>query len=101
VLLIGEGALADRAINEDAEIEIAGSGQVFASQVSPEDEKTAELRITNANPYAIRYEVNGELAGRWTGANARRTVRQGRKLWVAEVPANGTARFRYAVPKRD
>jgi hypothetical protein len=95
VLLVGEGSLADRAVNEDAEVELETSTQVFVSQVDDAKEGFATLRITNANPHSIRYELDGELVGRWTGATARRVVRQGRKLWVAEVPANGSVSFRF------
>ncbi len=95
-VLVGEGTLADRAVNEDAEVEVALSTQVFVQQEQRRDEHhPGDLVVTNANPHAIRFEASGEMKGSWTGARARRTTRQGRKLWVIDVPANGTVRFRY------
>jgi hypothetical protein len=99
-LLVGEGGIGDKAVNEEVEIEIAEATQVTAEieEVDYGDDwEDHELTVSNANPWPVRVEaaiVVGEDHKR-TRSSARLGRKDGRDLWAVTVPANGTARLRY------
>lgn len=103
-VLIGEGAIGDKAVNEDVEIEIAAATQVHAALTrtragAADDGGDFALAVTNANPFAVRYEAvltwgNGLNRAR---ASAKLARKDGRDIWAVEIPANGSATLRYSL----
>ena len=96
-LLIGESSTDDKAIGEEVELKfpVAANVTVEARNVAKKKrERTAELIVRNANPFAIRYEADFNLNGE-VKASTRLASRNGRKLWAVTVPANGSATLNY------
>jgi hypothetical protein len=104
-LLIGESALADKAVGEEVEIEVGGSTQVTAEGEEIGDgDDWSEYRVTvsNANPWPVLFEGrlilnDGERIAR---ASARLGRKEGRPIWMSTVPANGRAVLTYRVRER-
>jgi len=99
-VLIGEGSIEDKAVNEEVQFDIAEATQVTAEVNSGEDGDDWEdqiLTVTNANPYPIHFEGEFENGDdyRRTHVSARLIRKNGRDVWAVEVPANGTATLRY------
>lgn len=101
-VLVGEGSIADKAVNEDVEVEIASATQVRA-EASAHRIDTANrqmiLTVTNALPYPVRYEADIGVSGgnRVVAPSDRLGRKNGRDLWAVRVPANGSATLRYQV----
>lgn len=101
-VLIGEGATADKAVNEEVEIELDPATQVSATLEKAAEGKhwiDYELGVSNANPFAIRYEAAIRVSENRQLSNAsQRLVRKdGRQLWRVELPANGRRTLRYRI----
>jgi hypothetical protein len=99
-LLIGEGAITDKAIGEEVEIELSAATQVTAVIEDGGDTSSGEghiLTVSNANPYPVRYEAELTIgdAYKLTRTSARLARRKGRDVWSVEVPANGSAKLSY------
>ncbi|HVQ06801.1 MAG TPA: hypothetical protein VMS43_00050 [Allosphingosinicella sp.] len=98
-ILIGEGSIPDRAVNEDVEIEIGE-----ATGVNVLDEETGSgrdwedhvLTVSNDQAVPVRYEAEFEVEeGARFRPRARLASRNGRPLWAVTVPANGSVTLRY------
>ncbi|WP_294099038.1 hypothetical protein [Sphingomonas sp.] len=105
-LLIGEGAITDKAIGEEVEVEMSAATQVGATIEAGESGRGWEehlLQVSNANPYPVRYEAELEVSDsyRLGKASARLIRRKSRDVWIVEVPANGTAQLRYRLKHVD
>ncbi|WP_380880028.1 DUF4139 domain-containing protein [Sphingomonas sp. DBB INV C78] len=112
-MLIGEAPLDDIAVGQDVELRVGDSPQVqFAQRMLDEGEdgedrrrqRRYEIELTNANPHPVTVEVSlrrysTEL--HLVGPSARLEQKNGRPLWIAKVPANGTARLRYKVRREE
>jgi len=99
-LLVGEGAIEDKAINEEVQLDVAEATQVSVSVDDGRDGDNWQeqiLTVTNANPWSIRFEGEFENsdAYRRTHVSARLIRKNGRDVWAVTVPANGTATLRY------
>lgn len=101
-ILVGEGAVADKAVNEEVEIEIADATQVTATidkVASGEGWRDQLLTVTNANPFAVRFEADFQDRAwdefRRIAPSQRLARKNGRDLWVVEVPANATRTLRF------
>ena len=104
-LLIGEGAIADKAVGEEVEMRIADATQVT---VQIEKQRAGKrwsdqlVTVTNANPFAVRFEAE-LVAGdgyRVVQPSAAFGRQHGHDLWAVEIPANGTATLTYRVKLR-
>lgn len=105
-LLIGEGAITDKAIGEEVEVEMSAATQVGATIEAGESGRGWEehlLQVSNANPYPVRYEAELEVSDSYKlgKASARLIRRKSRDVWIVEVPANGTAQLRYRLKHVD
>lgn len=104
-LLIGEGSIADKAVGEEVEIDLADATQVTAvlkAERSGTRWSDQLLTVTNANPFPIRFEAE-VVAGdsyRITRPSAAFGRHRGRDVWAVAVPANGSASLRYRVKER-
>jgi hypothetical protein len=101
-ILLGEGALADRAIGEDVEVPLGPSPGVltaFRILSRRDDIGQFELVVTNDRPQPVAFE--GELYFDNIRTNGRLGRRNGYPLWSVTVPANGRAVlcFRASVPQ--
>lgn len=81
-LLIGEGVVADKAIGEEVEVDVA----TVTGVVARKNEGT--LTVTNDNPYRVAFE-----AKLGAGDLSRFSMPVGKKngvwIWAAEIPAQG------------
>jgi hypothetical protein len=95
-LLVGSGVMRDVAKNEEFELAVADSAQVYYTQKENEDGSYV-VAITNANPFAIEAEIlfSGFEDGELEKPSAKLTKKYGRPLWVAKVRANSTASMTY------
>jgi hypothetical protein len=101
-ILLGEGALADRAIGEDVEVPLGPSpGVLTAFRMLSRRNAVGqfELVVSNDRPQPVAFE--GELYFGNVRANARLGRRNGYPLWSVTVPANGRAVlcFRATLPE--
>ncbi|WP_232280297.1 DUF4139 domain-containing protein [Sphingomonas sp. PAMC 26605] len=101
-LLIGEGAIADKAIGERVEARIAP-----ATQVTLEDRRKTVggdgvvelMTVRNANPHPIQFEARLDGKGFFQdliGRNAAVTRKDGALIWAVTVPANGAQTLSYS-----
>ena len=107
-VLIGQGSMRDNSIGEDVEIEV-GTATAVTTQIAsgslpaPNEPVRAvarmpaqwELTVSNAHPYAVRYEAEFEIGGGSFVPSGPLGRRDGRPLWTVTVPANGRATLRY------
>lgn len=105
-ILVGEGHIADKAVNEEVEVEAADATQVVAKMSDGDsggDWEEHILTVTNANPFAIRFEAELQVSDSYkrTRASARLGRHRGRDVWAVDVPANGTATFKYRLKDLD
>jgi len=106
MLLVGEGGMADNAVNEDLELRLGLSPGVNIKVETLRDGEKAddlEATVTNANPWPISFEgtimiSDGQKLER---PSARLTRKFGRPTWNAAVPANGEAKLRYRIVDPD
>jgi hypothetical protein len=111
-VLVGEGELLDKAIDENVEVELGEIEDIFARVEEVREEEDGEdaeittyaLIVTNPRSEPVTFEAEFENpdedeAESYTFAFRGRGVtrRKGRYLWTARVPANGTVRFEYKV----
>ncbi|WOF43865.1 hypothetical protein KNJ79_02575 [Sphingopyxis indica] len=102
-LLAGEGRLRDHAVGETVNLVIGDSSQVRVSienYVAPKNsEADYRLTVTNANPFAVDFEMGFEVHD--TAGLDRRIRklprRDGLPTWAVAVPANGSRSFDYRV----
>jgi hypothetical protein len=99
-LLIGQGSIADKAIGEEVEIEMAPATQVTASAAKLREAKGwgyYSATVRNANPFPVRFEASLNMSGGKYRFEGRPKLgrKHGYDLWQVEVPANGSATLRY------
>jgi hypothetical protein len=105
-MLLGEGAIADKAIGEEVEVDVAQATQVRAvvSRLGGRKgarSETHALSVTNANPYPVRFEGNflPQAGYRIGGYSARLGRKNGRDLWAVDIPANASVTLRYRLTR--
>lgn len=106
MLLAGEGGLADRAVGEDVEVLLSPSTQVTVTgEVLDRKDRTRTVRlaVTNARPVAVAFEarIARNPGTRLKARGARLTRKDGRDVWAATVPANGTMTLDYVLTEAD
>lgn len=104
-LLIGEGSVADKAVGEDVEIDIADATQVTVEATHPASGKTWEdygLIVRNANARPIRFEaVFDEPPARITKPSVPLIRREGKMRMPVTVSAGGSVTLRYRLRDED
>ncbi|HEX7695490.1 MAG TPA: hypothetical protein VF409_13420 [Sphingomonas sp.] len=103
MLVVGESAIADKAVGEVIEFPM-GRPQSVSTNVVPTKRAGAgrtryRLVVTNDQPWPIDYEAKLHLydGQRVTGADHRLGKKDGEPLWSTSVPANGSATLTYTV----
>jgi hypothetical protein len=106
-VLVGEGVIGDKAIDEEIEVPVAQASAVSITldpELSPKPGETRDYRVTvhNSLPRPIRYEADFTLGSGYvlSKPSARLGRKNGRDLWAVRVPANGTATLRYRVTRQ-
>lgn len=99
-ILLGEGFLPDRAVENDVEIGLGDApGVTTRIELLRETARWRDYRLVVASdrPVAVRFEA--EFLETDAGFQPARRLgrRNGRPLWTVDVPANGTAALRYRV----
>ncbi|MEN3749074.1 hypothetical protein TPR58_18010 [Sphingomonas sp. HF-S3] len=99
-VLIGQGSVADKAVNEEVEIEIDDAPQIrIQADATGSGDRRADrlVTVTNANPFPVRFEGDVTLddGHKRQRTSAKLHRKNGRDLWIVEVPANGSATLRY------
>lgn len=101
-ILIGEGALADRAVGDDVEINFGPApGIVVVAEHVRDGSGSSDflVRVTNDQPRPVRYEASFEPGPGFTPSTPL-AIRDGRPLWAVTIPANGMAILRYRLDGR-
>jgi hypothetical protein len=98
-ILVGEGSIPDRAVNEDVEIELGEATGLIAVDEETRSGRHREdhvLTVTNDQAVPVRYEAEFQVdEGDRFEPRERLGRRNGRPLWAVTVPANGSATLRY------
>nr|WP_294170943.1 hypothetical protein [uncultured Sphingomonas sp.] len=94
--LLGEGSLDDLAVGEDVEIAFDQSPGVRTRLTRVSDDRY-ELTVFNDSPVAVRHEAELFTGDDRVDTDARLERRNGRPLWAATIPANGSRTLRYGV----
>jgi hypothetical protein len=103
-IVLGEGSVRDMAVGEDVEIELGEAAGIHTETRMVRESRgwrEFELSVTNDRQTSVRFEAEftaQELRRRHGGRLQRR---DGRPLWIATVPANGTATLRYRLARQD
>jgi hypothetical protein len=102
-LLLGRGALDDKAVGEDIEIGFGQATAVAVSAKSLSDPKAKasdwELTVSNARPDPVQFELLINEGGVKLAPETALSRRNGALLWTVTVPANGRSSLRYRVEK--
>ncbi|HEX7741259.1 MAG TPA: hypothetical protein VF442_02305, partial [Sphingobium sp.] len=98
-LLLAEESLRDHAVGEKVEIVAGQNAQLRLSQGRGKDESRRRLIVSNAAPVAapIEIELAESEAGQLVAPSQRLHRREGKWLWKATVPANGSTQLDYGV----
>ena len=104
-ILLGQGAVNDRAVGEDVEIRLgAADGVRTRIEELDEGDDWEHYRLTVSNDHAeqVRFEAEFEMDEDLRfRPRERLSRRDGRRLWAVTVPANGTVTLRYRVMELD
>jgi hypothetical protein len=103
-ILLGNGALDDKAIGEDVELDLPPTPGVSASVErlgTVKQVRRFRLTISNANPRPIAYEAHIDQGEASFVANGKTTNKDGHRLWAVAVPANGRAILAYSLRDRN
>ena len=105
-VLVGDGAVADKAVGEIVEFGVGQSPQVHVTAEAVADGEDRgnhwtdrKVTVTNANPRPIAFEgkLPGEDGARFTRLSHPLGRKDGQWLWAVTVPANGRAVLTYRV----
>lgn len=103
-ILLGEAALADKAVDEDVELDLPPTPAVAADlELVAEEAQQLRYRLTvsNANPWQIAYEAQFALGAERFETSRKMTTSNGKRIWSVTVPANGRATLDYSLRSSD
>src|SRR5512139_433322 len=104
-VLIGEGSVDDRAVDEIVEIRAGEANGVFAHVVrtsGDDDRGEYQLTATNDQPIPVRFEAvfGGGADEIFAARGAKIGRRNGRPLWSVTIPPNGSAQLRFRLDRK-
>jgi hypothetical protein len=115
-MMVGESLIYDTPVGQDVEIEVGRSPDVLISYGpmprKPKDEKRRDsderigrhaIQVSNATSAPVDVEISLSLDDedyRLVKPSRKLGRKNGRPLWRAHVPANGTARLTYTINRR-
>jgi hypothetical protein len=99
-LLLGQSSTADKAVGEEVELVFGEAFNVTVDDDEPDSGDKSDqhvLTVSNANPFPIVYEARFADGDdyRYEKFNHPLIRKNGRWIWRATVPANGTATLGY------
>ncbi|MGY2733955.1 hypothetical protein ACVWYO_001629 [Sphingomonas sp. UYP23] len=103
-LLIGEGAVDDKAVGEQVEVKLAAATQVTLETTTPDSGANrgaawegVALTVRNANPHPVRFEAqfDPQIAPRVSKSTSILTRTDGKLVWAVDLPANSTRTLGY------
>ena len=99
-LVVGEGALDDRALGDRVDIGTAQTPQVTVRQVVTQRRKDGRMMavtVSNANPFAIRFEgtFRQTPSAAIHDSSAPLGLQDGHRVWALAVPAHGRVTLHY------
>lgn len=99
-LIVGEGTLTDRAINDRVEIGTAPTPQVTVQQAISARTKAARsmtVIVSNANSFAVRFEGTFKQtpAAAIGNPSVPMALQDGHRVWAVRIPAHGRATLHY------
>jgi hypothetical protein len=104
MLLVGESAIDDKAVDELVEFRMGQpqsvSARVVGTRRRPNDRTTGyTLTVTNDQPWPVTYETKIHLYDyeKIARSSSRLGRKDGASFWTTIIPANGTATLSYAV----
>ncbi len=106
-LLAGEGMMRDHAVGEKVDLVIGESNQVLVTveNYAPPKKREEDHRVvvTNANPFAVTFEMGFEIydTGKLAPQLRKLPRKDGLPTWTVRVPANATRTLDYRNPKED
>ncbi|MEG3177953.1 hypothetical protein U1872_17055 [Sphingomonas sp. RB3P16] len=105
-LLIGEGAIADKAVGEEVEVKVAAATQVSVDLERPDGRlggRDQVVTVRNANPYPVRFEAqfDADAASRLSGLREKLVRKDGKLIWALTLPANATRSLGYRIARDD
>jgi hypothetical protein len=103
-ILIGDGALDDKAVGQDVELDLPPTHGVSARVErlgTVQQVRRFRLTVSNANPRPIAYEAHIDQGEARFAASGKTAIKDGHRLWAVTVPANGRAVLDYSLRGRD
>jgi hypothetical protein len=99
-LVVGEGALEDRAIDDRVEITSAMTPQVTVEQKATHSGKGGRamtVTVSNANPFAVQFEGTFKQtpAASIRNPSSSLVMQDGHRVWAVRIPAHGRATLHY------
>jgi hypothetical protein len=104
-LVVGQGALGDRAINDRVEILLAPTPLVQVRQSVTRHDTDAQavtVTVSNASAFAVRFlgTFKSTPPASIRTPSAPLAIEDGHRVWAALIPAHGHATLRYSVANR-
>ncbi len=102
-ILVGRGAVEDKAVGERVEIVVGIASSVtsiLTIRPGMTGAREAEIVVANSRDVPVRYEAELDTGNMRLFPGTELPDRDGRPLWSVTVPANGRATFRYRLEER-
>jgi hypothetical protein len=106
-MVVGESSLPDKAVDEEVEMTFGEPANVTqeTEELEGGGDKWTDHRVTirNANPFAVRYEIDFPTGGstRFLNLPGRLLAKPGKRVWAVTIPANGTTKLTYRTTEID
>jgi hypothetical protein len=99
-LVVGQGSVRDRAINDRVDITMASTPQVMVRQIVTRKDKDAQVitaTVSNANPFSVHYlgTFKQTPSASIRAPSAPLGMEDGHRVWSVRVPAHGHVTLRY------
>ena len=99
-ILVGEGRIDDHTVGEKVEVAVGRVPGLRAHQTPYADEDGGGFQLTLTNDSREPHSAEIELPEQARAASGGQVVkRDGKLLWLVEVPANGRAELRYRIAR--
>jgi hypothetical protein len=98
-MVVGEASTPDKAVDEEVELTFGEPANVTLETVTQrsEDGRRGDHTVTlrNANPFAIRYEIDFPTGGKSFTVPGKLLAKPGKRVWAVTIPANGATILKY------
>ena len=100
-MVVGESSLPDKAADEEVEMVFGEPANVtqMPEEIAGGGDKWSDYKVTirNANPFAVRYEIDFPTGGgsRFLNLPGKLLAKPGKRVWAVTIPANGATSLTY------